>query len=146
LSQLIPAYRATHFLPAEIFSPYLGEAYWRAGDIPMAVKTSEEMLAIIEPRRMRLQMGMAYRLVGEIRATEDPDQAISHFERSLTLLVEIKACPELALAYFAYGRLHAYHGNIAEGRDYLTRALDIFERIGTMTYPERVRTELAELS
>jgi tetratricopeptide (TPR) repeat protein len=145
LSQLVPAYRAAHFLPAEIFTPYLPEAYWRAGDIPMAVQTLEEMLAIIEPRRMRLQVGMAHRLLGEIRAAEDRDQAMTHFERSVTLLQEINAQPELALAYLAYGRLHTRLGNVAEARNYLSRALGIFEHLGTLTEPDRVRSELAEL-
>jgi predicted ATPase len=145
LSQLVPAYRAAHFLPAEIFTPYLPEAYWRAGDIPMAVQTLEEMLAIIEPRRMRLQVGMAHRLLGEIRAAEDRDQAMTHFERSVTLLQEINAQPELALAYLAYGRLHTRLGDVAEARNYLSRALGIFEHLGTLTEPDRVRSELAEL-
>jgi predicted ATPase/DNA-binding SARP family transcriptional activator len=145
LSQLVPACRAAHFVPAEIFTPYLAEAYWRAGDIPMAVHALEDMLAIIEPCRMRLQIGMAHRLFGEIRATEDRNQSITHFERSITLLQEINAQPELALAYLAYGRLHTRLGHVTKARDYLSRALGIFEHLGTMSEPDRVRSELAEL-
>ena len=33
---------------------------------------------------------------------------------------------------------------IAEAGDYLTRALKIFERLGTLHEPDRVRPELAE--
>jgi tetratricopeptide (TPR) repeat protein len=145
LSRLVPAYRAARFLPAEIFTPYLGEAYWRAGDVPMALQALAEMMAIIEPRRMRLQVGMAHRLLAEIRAIEDPAQAITHFERSVSLLTEINALPELALAYLAHGRLHKRLGRVGEARVYLGRALDIFDRIGTLIEPDRVRSELAEL-
>ena len=34
---------------------------------------------------------------------------------------------------------------LAEAREYLTRALEIFERLGTPIEPEKVRAELAEL-
>jgi hypothetical protein len=51
----------------------------------------------------------------------------------------------LALAYASYDRFHNQQGRIAEARDYLTRALEIFERLGTLIEPDKVRAELAEL-
>jgi hypothetical protein len=51
----------------------------------------------------------------------------------------------LALAYAGYGRLHRQQGNIAPAREYLARALAIFERLGTLGEPEKVRQVLAEL-
>jgi hypothetical protein len=35
---------------------------------------------------------------------------------------------------------------MAQAREYLTRALEIFERLGTLGEPEKVRQALAELS
>lgn len=58
----------------------------------------------------------------------------------------IDAENELALAYVGYGRLHQQQGNITLAREYLTRALAIFERLGTLGEPDRVRQALAELS
>jgi tetratricopeptide (TPR) repeat protein len=141
LSRLIPAYRAARFLPAEIFSPYLGEAYWRAGNIPMALQAFEEMLAIIEPRRMRLQVGIAHRLLGEIHMTDDTSQAITYFEQSVTLLKAINALPELARAYVAYGRLYIRLGKVTEAQTYLVLARDIFKRLDTMNEVEGMRAE-----
>jgi len=51
----------------------------------------------------------------------------------------------LALAYAGYGWLYRQQGNFAQARDYLTRALDIFNRLGTLLEPDRVRQVLAEL-
>jgi len=34
---------------------------------------------------------------------------------------------------------------ITDARDYFTRAVDIFERLGTLLEPERIRTRLAAL-
>jgi hypothetical protein len=53
---------------------------------------------------------------------------------------------ELVLAYTGYGRLHRQQGNTAQAREYLTRALEIFERLGTLGEPDRVRQALTELS
>jgi class 3 adenylate cyclase/tetratricopeptide (TPR) repeat protein len=144
LGPLVPTFRGVPFVPAEIFTPYLIEAYWRAGDIAMALKTLGEMVAIMEPRRMRLQLGMAHRLLGEIHATKDPALAIRHFERSLTLLTESNAKPELGLSYLACGRLHARLGRAGEARDCIRRALELFDCMGSVIEPN-LRTEFAGL-
>jgi predicted ATPase len=144
LNQLVPAFRAVHFPPAEIFTPYLAEAYWRDGKATMALQTLDEMLAITEPRQMRLQIGMAHRMLGEIRAGEDPAVAINHFERSLTILTDCDAKPELALAYLAYGRLYTQLGRAGEARDCVRRALELFDRMGS-AIEQNLRTEFAGL-
>jgi tetratricopeptide (TPR) repeat protein len=61
------------------------------------------------------------------------------------VLLAIKAENELALAYAGYGRLHRQQGNITQAREYLTQALEIFERLGTLGEPDKVRQALAEL-
>ncbi len=62
------------------------------------------------------------------------------------MLQETKAENELALAYTGYGRLHKQQGQIGQAREYLTKALEIFERLGTLIEPNKVGKELAELS
>jgi tetratricopeptide (TPR) repeat protein len=62
------------------------------------------------------------------------------------MLREIHAENELALAYAGYGWLHVQQGNVAQARDYLTRALAIFERLDTLGEPEKVRQILSVLS
>ena len=42
------------------------------------------------------------------------------------------------------GRLHKLRGEYAEARWHLTDALEIFERLGALIEPEKVRKELAE--
>jgi tetratricopeptide (TPR) repeat protein len=145
LARLLPVYRAAHFIPDESDTPYLGEAYWRAGEYEKGRAVLEELLLIIEPCGMRASAAVAHRILGEIAAKTEPARAASYFDRSIAVLSEIKAEPELALAYAGYGRLHKQLGRIAEARDYLSRALEIFERLGTLDEPEKVRQELAEL-
>src|SRR5712691_5514924 len=76
-------------------------------------------------------------LLGEVALTTNPTQveaplAALHFKQSIAILQQIKAENELALAYAGYGRLHQQQGNISQARDYLTRALEIFNRLGTL--------------
>ncbi len=95
---------------------------------------------------MRYELGFAHRLLGEISLKNNPAQAAPHLEKSIAIFQEIKAENELAMAYAGYGRLHKKQGEIARAREYLTKALKIFERLGTLIEPEKIREILAELS
>jgi class 3 adenylate cyclase/tetratricopeptide (TPR) repeat protein len=71
------------------------------------------------------------------------EYGFGHFDQAIR---QIKAENELALAYAGYGRLYQQQGNTAQAREYLARALAIFEHLGTLGEPDRVRQALAELS
>ena len=147
LAALIPMVRAGRFRMTEVYSTVaLGEGYWLAGEHDRARKTLEEALELAEGCEMRFYIGSAQRLLGEIAIETNPAQAAPHFENSIAVLREIKAENELALAYAGYGRFHKQHGNIEQAHEYLTNALEIFERLGTLLEPDKVRKELAELS
>jgi tetratricopeptide (TPR) repeat protein len=94
---------------------------------------------------VRYELGFAHRLLGEISLKTSPAQAAPHFEKSIAIFQEIKAENELAMAYAGYGRLHKQQGEIAQAREHLTKALEIFERLGTLIEPEKIREILAEL-
>ncbi len=151
LDSLVPLYRATRFVPGEVYNGvYLGEAYWRAGELDRATQVLEAVLPVAERAGMRFYTGSAHRLLGEVALQRNPTQAgdqlsAPHFETAIALLRAIRARNELALAYAGYGRLHRRQGRIEEARDYLTRALEIFERLGTLIDPDTVRAELADL-
>ena len=145
LAPLVPGYRAGRFRLCEVFTTFLGEAYWRAGQASLAMQTLRELLEVIEPCGMRGWMGIAYRLLGEITCTDDVTAARGHFERSVALHSETNAQPELALTCASYGRFHRRHGQLADARKYLRQALDISERLGVLIEPRRLREELSEL-
>jgi len=52
----------------------------------------------------------------------------------------------LAKTYAALGRLSKKQGDIMQARAYLTNALDIFDRLGTLIDPDKVKAELAGLT
>jgi class 3 adenylate cyclase/tetratricopeptide (TPR) repeat protein len=145
-NEVLKTFRAGHFTPGIIIHAcQSGEGYFLAGDYDKATKTLEEGVELAERCGMRFYMGWAHRLLGEIALKANPTQAAPYFEKSIAVLREIKADNELALAYAGYGRLHKQQAQIAQAREYLTKALEIFERLGTLTEPDKVREELAEL-
>ena len=150
LIPIVAMLRSVRMVWGETYTLFLGEAYWRAGRYDEARETLEECLGIVEARGMKCYAAYAHRLLGEIALSANPGQlaervATPHFEKSVALSQEIGAENELALAYAGYGRLHKQLGRIAKARDYLTRALEIFERLGTLIEPDKVRQELATL-
>ena len=93
----------------------------------------------------RYYIGFANRLLGEISLRNEPFQATTYLQRSIAILEEIKAENELALAYKVYAQLLKQKQQIAETRVYLSKALEIFERLSTLLEIEKVREILAEL-
>ena len=123
----------------------LGEGYWLAGENEKAKQTLEEGLKITDRCGARYYLGWTHRLLGEISLKTNPAQAAGHFEKSISIYQEIKAENELAKAYAGYGRFHKQNNNMAQARVYLTKALEIFERLGTLIEPDKISKELAGL-
>jgi tetratricopeptide (TPR) repeat protein len=145
LARNAAAKRSVRFVWGELLGAVrLGEGYWLAGEYDNARQTLEALLEPAEQCGMQFLLASAHRLLGEIALATNPTQheaplAVPHFERSIAILQRIGAENELALAYAGYGRLHQQHGDIMQARTYLTRALVIFERLGTLREPARIR-------
>jgi tetratricopeptide (TPR) repeat protein len=85
-------------------------------------------------------------MLGEVALVTNPGEASPHFEKATSIFKEVKAENELALAYSGMGRYHKQQGDTEKAREYLTKALAIFERLGTLIEPDTVREELAGLT
>ena len=145
LTGVLPIFRAG-FMASEIpLTCYLGEAYFLAEEQDKAGQTLEKGLEIAERCGARYYAGFAQRLLGELALKANPAQAAAHFEKSISIFREIKAENELAHACAGYGRYHRQKGGIAQAREYLTKGLNIFERLGTLIEPDKVREALAQL-
>jgi tetratricopeptide (TPR) repeat protein len=146
LTTVLPILRAGRFISNEIpLTCFLGEGYWLAGQDDKARQTLEKGLEMAERYGVRYYVGFTRRLLGEIALKANPTQAVLHFEKSIAIFREIKAENELALAYASYGRFYKQQGDIAQAQEYLSRALEVFERLGTLIEPDKVREELDEL-
>jgi len=152
LESLFSQVQATNVLPGEIsVMLFLAESYWRVGELAVSNAMLEAMIQRAERAGMTLHVGAGYRLVAEIGLSTDPTprglaMAATQYERSISLLGQIKAEPELALALVGYGRLHQRRQDRDPAANALARALAIYERVGG-PFPEAdaLRRELATL-
>jgi class 3 adenylate cyclase/tetratricopeptide (TPR) repeat protein len=146
LTSVLPIFRAGRFINSEVpLTCFLGEGYWLAGEDNKAQQSLEKGLEMAEKCGVKYYAGFARRLLGEIELKTNPVRAASHFEKSMAVLQEIKAENQLAMAFTGYGRFLKKQSEIAGAREYLTKALEIFERLGTLIEPDKVREELAGL-
>jgi predicted ATPase len=124
----------------------LSEGYLLAGEYEKASHTAEDVMQTAEQCGARLYQGMAHRILGEVALAINADEASPHLEEAIAVFQETRAENDLALAYSVMGRFHKQRGSTEQAREYLTKALEIFERLGTPIEPDRVRNELAELT
>jgi len=146
LAPLVQWFKAQRHVSFEImFLSMLAQGYLLAGDADKAKQTAQEAVELAERCGARWQLAFCFRLLGEIALKTYPTAAAPHFDKAISIFQEIKAENQLALAYSGLGRYHKQQGNIKQAREYLTQALEIFERLGTLLEPDKVREELADL-
>jgi len=146
LDRHVQLMRTGHVILGEIgWSNVLAESYLLAEEYNKAEQTAKEALAVAKRCGAKNQLGRAHRLIGEVALETNCSNALPYLEKSITIFKEIKAENELALAYAGLGRFYKKQGNTAQARDYLTTALEIFERLGTLIEPDKVRKELTDL-
>ena len=126
------------------FGFWLAEGYLRLGDRSRARALAEEILAAGREESRRAE-GVGERLLGESLMAADPAAAAGHLELAARILGEIGARNELAKALAARGELYGSAGDVDRARELLGRALAIFEELGTLDEPQRVRASLAAL-
>jgi len=89
--------------------------------------------------------GEAERLLGQSLIADDPTAAADHLTAAVSILEDVGAPNELAKAMAARAELHRAAGDVATARKLLDGALALFEELGTLDEPPRVRAALAAL-
>jgi tetratricopeptide (TPR) repeat protein len=146
VTEIVELFRAERYVNGEIsFGIVLGEGYRLTGEYDKARQTLEEALERAENYGARAMVGQASRFLGEVALKANPEEARPHFQKAISIFQDTKAKHELALACAGMGRLHKQQGDTEQAREYLTKALEIFERLGTLIEPDKVRQELKEL-
>jgi hypothetical protein len=88
---------------------------------------------------------LARRQTGEAGRTEASPDAAQHFDAATKILEEVDARNEYAKTLAAQADLRRRQGDVATASQLLERALAIFEKLGTLDEPARVRAAVAAL-
>ncbi len=123
----------------------LGDVFLRTSEFEKAEETIHGGLKVAEKCGAIHFVGFFWRLLGEFAMNTGRKGAETHFEKSISVFRKIKAENELAMAHAGYGRLKRQQGDLSKAREYLSLALEIFDRLGTLIEPDKIRKELAEL-
>jgi tetratricopeptide (TPR) repeat protein len=123
----------------------LAEGHLHAGDPRRAREILERIIVDSREGGYRHVEGVAERLLGECALPADRAGAARHLAAAERILTEVGARNELARTRMGQATLRHADGDPAGARALLREALEIFEALGTLDGPPRVRAMLAEL-
>ena len=123
----------------------LGEGLLALGERERAKALAAEIRDASLERGYRYFEAMAERLLGECLVHDDPAAASPHLDLAMRLFEQIGARNDLGKTFVNQAEVERIAGNRASGRELLERALGIFEELGTLDEPLKVRTALAAL-
>jgi hypothetical protein len=127
------------------YSVWLADSLVRSGDRQSGRALAAAVLATSETVGYRHLEGVAHRVLGESLTLDDDDAATGHLERAHRVLDETGARSELAKTLVAEAAVKAARGDTADARRLLGEARRIFEALGTIDEPDRLRAALQAL-
>jgi len=127
------------------FMLWLGEAYLAMGELERARSAAEEVRVASAETGYRHLEALAHRLLGDALLATDTAAAADHIGHAVETLRESGARNHLARALVSAAALRRGLGDVAAARAALEESLAIFEEVGTLDEPGRVRRALALL-
>jgi len=123
----------------------LAEIYIQENDIEKALEKSKEAKKISKKIESREKEGISNRVLGmAYRAKEEWDKAKKKFEKGREILEDIGEKRELAELLFQYALLWKDMEEDKKKKDYMTKALSMFEEMGMELWIEKCKDELEE--
>src|SRR5262249_4261171 len=127
------------------YAIWLADSQLRRGDAVSARRLAEEVLAKSRESGYRYFEGLAERLLGAALQAEDPGGAARHLDAALAILDDAGVRNDVAKIFVTQAELRSANHDVAGARAALERAAAIFEELGTLDEPPRVRALIAQL-
>ena len=128
-----------------LYSVWLAESLVRSGDREDGRMLAATVLATSEAVGYRHLQGVAHRVLGESLALDDLEAAATHLGRARSLLERAGAINDLAKTLVAQAALRSARGEPGDALLLLVEAERVFEALGTVDEPDRVRAALRSL-
>ncbi|MCX8174317.1 MAG: tetratricopeptide repeat protein [Thermoplasmata archaeon] len=132
------------------FLAVIGELFTRTGKLREAIESTNKAIKLSEEIGNKNNEAEGYRVLGLIKWTERKwEEAEKAFERSLSIFEEMGRKTEFAKVYSEYGSMlleRKMPGDLEKARNYLQKALEIFDCEKMERWAEKVRTKLKENS
>ncbi|MFQ5595161.1 MAG: tetratricopeptide repeat protein, partial [Anaerolineae bacterium] len=119
----------------------LAAARRRMGEHPPALEHARQALHLAEETDVGYDRAVAHRILGEVLATTQPDEARAHLQRSLQIAESLGERTELARSRRAYGQFLCAQGD-RRGVRYLQQARDLFAELGARAEMEKTEALL----
>ena len=124
----------------------LAEANLGLGDAQKALEYAEKVYEISVEIGAKTEEGMGRRLLGMVyREKRDWEAAIEEFERAKVIFEDTEKIDPLARVFSEYGLMWKAKGEPAKAKEYLEKALSMFEDMGMKLWEEKCRMALEEL-
>jgi tetratricopeptide (TPR) repeat protein len=124
----------------------LAEGYLRQDDRSRARALLDDVLAVSRELGYRYFEGRAELLLAECLLIDDPDGAAARLTSATGIFTAVGARSDLGKALVVQAELRRRAGDSEGARKLLGRALEIFEDLGTLDEPSRVRAALERLA
>jgi DNA-binding NtrC family response regulator/tetratricopeptide (TPR) repeat protein len=146
LRDAVEWFAGSHLLyTRSLYSVWLAESLVRSGDRPGGRAIAAAVLATSESVGYRHLEGIAHRVLGESLTPDDLETAAMHLAKAQGLLERAGARNDVAKTLVARAAIHAARTASPEARLLLEEACAIFEALGTIDEPDRVRAALQSL-
>lgn len=108
----------------------IGRTQLYRGNHPEALESLQSALAYAEPARDHVIAAMSHDMLGQtLRAMNDPDAALLHFETAFGLYIKVGNSMEAARVRALEGQIHLQRGDVERARAYYLGALATFRAL-----------------
>ena len=120
----------------------MAEVRLALGEVAEALECGQASLEIAHKTGDRVFEGVAHRVLGKVKALghQQWEEGEKHFSESIDILKALENEHELGKSYYECGLVLRDKGEIDQAREYLSQAIEIFERTGASERLERANS------
>ena len=125
----------------------LAEVRLALGDVTQALECGHASLEMAQKTGDKVFEGVAHRVLGKVVALgcEQWEEGEEHFSKSIDIMKALGNEHELGKTYYECGIVLRDKGEVERAQEYLSQAIEIFERTGVTKRLERAKTAYSQL-